>query len=87
MTVTTEKQKALVAILNEHLLYPTENEWIDSEEIDHRTKQTRKHLAKATAGEPAGLVWLALQEDFGEEDCAMSAYHAHQIVVELLSEP
>jgi hypothetical protein len=85
MTITTEKQKALVAILDQHLFYPTEKEWIDGDEMADRSKQTRQNLAKATKDDPASLQWLALQEDFGDENYVVSAYDAHAIVIELLS--
>ena len=85
MTITTEKQKALVAILDQHLFFPTEKEWIDGDEMAQRSKQTRQHLAKATKDDPASLEWLALQENFGDENHVVSAYDAHEIVIELIS--
>ncbi|RVU86580.1 hypothetical protein EOL70_03800 [Leucothrix sargassi] len=85
MTITTEKQKALVAILNQHLFYPTEKDWIDSDEMVQRSTQTRQHLEKATKDDPESLQWLALQEDFGDQTHVMCAYDAHEIVIELLS--
>ena len=85
MTITTGKQKALVAILNQHLFYPTEKDWIDSDEMAQRSMQTRQHLGKATKDDPESLRWLALQEDFGDQTHVMCAYDAHEIVIELLS--